>query len=144
MHHLAHAVVEFDRAGDEAPFSDGKEAFEPPARGVEEDEGDVAGLVLNEDLVGRTAASRRGRPMDRDGDGERHRLAHGSLGDRALHLPRDAAVWQVEQQVDDPRGLPCVAEQPVEQRRDLRPDAGSRAAGAKSGSRREGRRAMGG
>ena len=64
----------------------------PAPRRVEEDQRDVAGLVLDQHPVGRLGAAGRGGPVRRDGDRERHRLADRRLGDRALQLAGDAAA----------------------------------------------------
>ena len=94
--------------------------------GVEEDEQDVAGVVLDEDAERRLAAPRRPRPVLGHPDLQRHRLADRRLGNRAFQLARDAAMRQVEQEVDDPSRPSGLADEPVEQLLDLRPDAGQR------------------
>ena len=103
MDHLAVAVPELDGAGDVAAGADREDLLHPAAWGVEEDQRDVARLVLDQHLVGRLDAARRGRAVGRDGDGHRHRIADRRLGDRALQLARDPAFGQVEQEVDDAR-----------------------------------------
>ena len=124
--HLAVAVPDLDLARDVAHRSDRQERLDALRMGVEEDEQDVAGVVLDEDAERRLAAPRRPRPVLGHPDLQRHRLADRRLGNRAFQLARDAAMRQVEQEVDDPRRPSGLADEPVEQLLDLRPDAGQR------------------
>ncbi len=81
MHHLPHAVVERDRAGDVAPLADRQQLFEIVRARVEEGEDDVAGVVAGIDLIGRARAVGRRRPVAVDGDRDR---------DDACRAPRRA------------------------------------------------------
>jgi hypothetical protein len=62
--------------------------------------------------------------MGDDGDGECHGFAHRGVGDGALHLPGDAAGRDVKEKIRDARRLAGLAQEPVEERGDLRPHAG--------------------
>ena len=123
MDHLAPAVPQLDLAGNVAALAHGQDLLQAGLLAVEEDQGHVSRLVLHEDPI-RRAAARRWSTVGDDGDGERHGLAHGSVGDRALHLPGDAAGRDVEEQIRDARRLAGLAEEPVEEGGDLRPHAG--------------------
>ena len=138
MHHLAHSVPHLDLARHIAALPQGQQLFQTGLMAVEKRQRHVAGIVLDQNLVG--APATRGRwTMGRHGHGERHRLADRRIGDRAFQLAGNAARRQVEEQVGDARRPARFTEQAVEEGRDLRPDARQRMAGAKSGSRTEGR-----
>ena len=124
--HLAVAVPDLDLARDVAHGTHGQERLDALRMGVEEHQQNVAGVVLDEDPERRLAAPRRPRPVLRHPDLQRHRLADRRLGNRAFELARDAAMRQVEQEVDDPRRPSGLADEPVEQLLDLRPDARQR------------------
>jgi hypothetical protein len=63
MHHLAHAVPELELAGDEPIGADRHGLQEMAHIGVEEHQRHVAGLVLDDDAIGRLRLGRRGGAM---------------------------------------------------------------------------------
>ncbi|GMA75332.1 hypothetical protein GCM10025880_17490 [Methylorubrum aminovorans] len=127
MHHLSGAVPEVDPARDVAVAADGQHLVDAPARHAEEDEADVAGPVLDQHSEGALAQHRR--PVRHHGDAEGHGFARRRVADRAAERPGNAALGQVEQQVGD-AGRPLLgAQQLLDQRRDLRSDAGQAAGG---------------
>jgi hypothetical protein len=122
--HLPMAVEQLDRARHETLGSDRQHRFHAGLGGVEEDERHVPGRVLDQHAIGRAPASERRRAVLGHLRRERDRLADRRLGDRPFELARDGAVREVEKQVDHPRRLSVLADQPVERARHLRADAG--------------------
>ena len=94
--------------------------------GVEEDQRDVSGLVLDDDAIGRLRLARWRGAMLADPGGEGRDVADRRIGDRRARPPVDGAARQVEHQVDHARGLRFAAEETVENLAELRPDAGER------------------
>ncbi len=63
MHHLQHAVIEFGGAGDVAQFADRQELLQIVLACVEIGEGEVAGIVVSVNAIGRTRTMRRRGPV---------------------------------------------------------------------------------
>ena len=141
MDDLPAAVPELELAGDPARRADRQPRAHPFVIGEEEDELDVAGVVLDQHLERRPRARVRrlamlGHPgLDGD-DRVGNRVA--DLGPRA---PVDGRLRQVEQDVDHPRALGLV-EQAVEQFRVLRPDPRQRAGGREQRIEQRGTRGL--
>ncbi len=98
MRHLRAVVVGLDAAADRAHGADGKLALDEAALGMEEDEVDLAGLVLAQDLVGRPRiAARRGAVLEdahlERGDGPGHgccdRRRGPAVDDASRHVPQN-------------------------------------------------------
>ena len=123
MNHLAPAIPELDLAGNPARRADRQPRAHPFMIGEEEDQFDVACIVLDQHLERRPGA-RVWRPMvfchpGFDGD-DRSRNRIANLGARTAV---DDRLRQVEENVEDPRAL-RLAEQPVEELRVFWPDPG--------------------
>ena len=105
MHHLPAAVPELELAGDPARGADRQPRPHPFMIGEEEDQLDVAGVVLDQHLERRPRA-RVWRPvvlghLGFDGD-DRARNRVANLRARA---PVDGRLRQVEKDIEDPRAL---------------------------------------
>ncbi|GJE46920.1 hypothetical protein AEGHOMDF_6129 [Methylobacterium soli] len=129
MHHLALPVPEVDPARDVAVGAQGQHLLDARARHAEEHEADIAGRILDEDPVRAPPRPGLGRPVRHHRDADRHGLARGRLGDRALELARHAPLRQVEQQVDDAGRLLRRAQQALDQGRHLGADPRQAAGG---------------
>ena len=92
---------------------------------MEEDERDVAGLVLDDDAIGRLLAGGR-RTMLADAGSEGRDIADRRIGDRGARPPVDRAGRELEHQVDDARRPRLVAKKLVQHLAELGPDAGKR------------------
>ncbi len=123
VNHLAMAVPKLELAGDPAAGAKRQAFFDPLRIGEKENQQNVAGLVLDEHLIGRLRARPR-RPMLDDDRLERHHGAYGRIGDLRPVSPVDRRMGQVEEDVDDAGLAAVLAEQAVEQLSGLRPDAG--------------------
>ncbi len=122
MHHLPVAVVEFELAGHPALGAQRQGLLDPGVVGEEKDEQHVAGVVLQQHLVGRARARRRGAVVG-DAGAQRHHDVDRRLRDGRLLAPVDDRVRQVEQQVDRARGTARRPEQAIEQAAGLGADA---------------------
>ena len=122
MHHLQHAVVELDGAGDVAWLADGQECFQIIAARIEVGQREVAGIVMRIDPIGRAGAVGRRRPVLVDRHGDRNDLIRQSIAQFWPRAAVDNARRQVKQQIDDARRF--AVEQAGVKLLQLRPDAG--------------------
>ena len=110
--------------------------------GEKEDEEDVAGLVLDQDLVGRLGAGAR-RPVLDDLDFERDDCIERRVDDFWPVAAVDRGKGEMEQQVEHARVPTVLRQEPVEKLGCFRPDAGQARGGAKRGLRIDGRMGAG-
>ena len=126
MDHLRPAVEPFDAAADIADRPDRHHAFEKGRLGMEENERDLAAVVVREDAVGLLAVSGRRRHMPVDAKLERHDRAFGRAGDARLVAAVDDRRRQMEEEIDDARqaGAFLGPEQAADRLADFRTDPG--------------------
>ena len=138
MDDLPPAVPELELAGNPARGADRQPRAHPFVIGEEEDQLDVAGVVLDQHLERRPRARVRRLAMlghlGLDGD-DRVGNRVADLGPRA---PVDGRLRQMEEDVDHPRALRLI-EQAIEQFRVLRPDPRQGAGGREQRIESEGR-----
>ena len=141
MDHLTPAVPELELAGNPTRRADRQARAHPRRIGEKEHELDVARFILDQHLEGRARASVRRFMMLGDRRLDRDDRIGNSVADLRPCAPVEGREGQMEQDVHDPRAL-GLSEQPVEQLRVLRSDAGQRA--GRREQRVEERRAHGG
>ena len=122
MDDLPPAVPKLELARDPAPGPDRQFRAHPFVVGEEEDEFDVAGVVLDQHLERRARARVRRLAMLGHGRLDGHDRVGNRVADFRPRAPVDGRLRQVEEDVDHPRALGLV-EQAVEEFRVLRPDS---------------------
>ena len=120
------AVEPLDLAADIERRADRQRLFEIVAMGVEEGEGDLAGVVMGEDPPRNAPVAARRLLVTVDADLEGDDGAFRRQRDARLVAPVDDADGKVEEEIDDARRVLLVrpADQPAERDAELRPDAG--------------------
>src|SRR5205807_6865632 len=100
MHDLAMPVPKLQLAGNPAGGTKRQAPFNPMMIGKNEDEEDVAGLVLDQDLVGRLGAGAR-RQVPDDLDFERDDRIERRIGDFWPVAAIDCGVGEMEKKIED-------------------------------------------
>ncbi len=126
MHHLAHALPQLELAGDDAVGADRQGLQQMADIGMEEDQRDVPGLILDEDAVGRLALAGRRRAVLGDARREGGDAADRGIDDGRARATVDSAHRQVEQEIDDAGAARLVAHELVERLGRLGADAWQR------------------
>ena len=125
------AVPHLELARDPTRGAERQPLLDPFDIGEEEDEFDVAGVVLDQNLE-RTLAVARGRPVLGDAHLQRRDGVATGVADFRARAPVDRGDRQMEQYVEHPRAVRPI-EQFVEQLGVLRPDARQGARGGEQG-----------
>ena len=123
------AVPHFQFAGHPARRAERQGFAHPVVIGEEEDEFDIAGLVLDQHLERRFRARVGGRAMLGDAHFQRDDGADLGLPNPGPRAAVERGVGQVEQDIDNARAVRAI-EQPVEQLGDLWPDPGEAGGGS--------------
>src|SRR6202045_3002319 len=101
MHDLAMPVPKLQLAGNPAGLAKRQALFDPMMIGEKEDEEDVAGLALDQDLVGRLGAGARRRVLD-DLDFERYDGVERPVGDFWPVAAVDRGIGEMEKKIEHP------------------------------------------
>ena len=125
------AVPHLELARDPTRRAERQPLLDPFDIGEEEDEFDVAGVVLDQNLE-RTLAVARRRPVLGDAHLQRRDGVASGVADFRARAPVDRGDRQMEQYVEHPRAVRPI-EQFVEQLGVLRPDARQGARGGEQG-----------
>ena len=122
MDHLQAPVPHFELARHPARGAQRQHLANPVVVGEEEHQFDIAGVVLDQHLVGRLRAGVRRRPMLGDAHFQGCDGVALGVADFRPGAPVERRVGQVVENIDDPRAGRAI-EQPVEHLGDLRADA---------------------
>jgi hypothetical protein len=112
MDHLQMAVPEFELAGDPARLAERQRLLDPIDIGEEEDQLDIACVVLDEDFEGRLGARAWRRAIFGDLDLDGCDLIARGVADFGAGAPVERGVGQVKQHIERQR---AASEQPVEE-----------------------------
>ena len=128
MDHLGSAVEPLHRAGHPPRLADGQLLLQIDAAPTEEDEAELARLVMDHDAIRHVATSRRGRDVPVHAHLDRRDPPFRCVRDLRPCGAVNAAVRQVQQEIDHARGHARVgsSQQSIEHARELRPDARQR------------------
>ncbi len=132
MHHGGSTVEPVHLAADENLFIDGQGLGQPVALGAEEGQRQFAGLVMQEDAIGRGAVSRRWRLMAVDTSLNGDNGARCCKRDAGTVAAVDDVGGRVEEEIDDAGIVGTFPAQEFGQKiGKLRPHAGKRGDGGK-------------
>ena len=132
MHHGGSSVEPVHLAADKNLFIDGQGLGQPVALGAEEGQRQFAGLVMQEDAIGRVAVTRRWRLMAVDTSLNGDNGAGCCKRDAGTVAAVDDVGGRVEQKVDNARIVRILPSQKFCQEiGKLRPHAGKRGDGGK-------------
>ncbi len=126
MHHLETAIPRLQLSGHPSRLANREELLKSLRRAAEEDQRDVPGLIGAQHPVRCLGSTPGARRMVLDEQLQRHDGPGRGLVQGWPGAPVDDGIWQVEQQVENPRTLRSLAKKPFEPRCNLRPHAWKR------------------
>ena len=123
MHDLPMPVPKLQLAGNPAGRAGRQAPFNPMMIGEKEDEEDVAGLVFDQDLVGRLGAGARRHVLD-DLDFERDDRIERRIGDFWPVAAVDGGIGEMEKKVEHAGVFAAFGQESIKELGRFRPDAG--------------------